>query len=115
MRKLLIAGAALLLAGQVAAAELDVSKCAFPEPPVVPDGETASEEEMTKAGVDVRAYVAGVQGSLECLAAAEREAQDEVSPEQQAELVDLYNSKVDQMNAVAEEYNVQVREYLARQ
>jgi hypothetical protein len=115
MRKLLIAGAMLLLAGKVGAAGLDISQCEFPEPPVVPDGQTATEEEMTRAGVDVREYVGGVQGALECLAAAERASADEITQEQQAELVGLYNSGVDQMNEVAEEYNTQVREYLARQ
>jgi hypothetical protein len=115
MRKLLIAGVVLMLAGKVGAAELDISQCAFPEPPGVPDGQTATEDQMTKAGVDVRQYVAGVQGALECLAAAERASEPPVSQEQQAELVELYNSRVDQMNAVAEDYNTQVREYLARQ
>lgn len=115
MRRLLIASALLLLVGKVGAAELDIDDCAFPERPGVPDGESATEAQMTQAGVDVRAYVAQVQGALECLAAAERDIQDEITEEQQAQLVGLYNTKVDEMNAVAEEYNTQVREYLARE
>jgi hypothetical protein len=115
MRRLLLAGGLLMLAGVAGAAELNISHCEFPQPPVVPNGETATEEEMGQAGVDVREYVGAVQSSLECLAMAERAVQDELTDEQQAQLVGLYNSGVDQMNEVADEYNEQVREYLARE
>jgi hypothetical protein len=115
MRKLLLAGGLSMLVGLAGAAELEIDHCQFPEAPTVPDGETATEEEMSQAGVNVREYVGAVQSSLECLAAAEQSIKDEITEDQQAELVGLYNTGVDQMNAVADEYNEQVREYLARE
>lgn len=115
MRNVLLASVLLTLAGMAGAAELEISHCAFPEPPVVPNGETASEDEMSQAGLDVREYVGAVQSSLECLAVAERSIQNEITDEQQGQLVLLYNTGVDQMNEVADDYNEQVREYLARE
>jgi len=115
MSKVWLAGALLSLAGITHAAELDVSHCSFPEIPVVPDGGTASEAEMGQAGAEVRDFVAATQGALECLAVAEAEMQEQLSEEQQAELVALYNTGVDQMTAVAENYNQQVREFRARE
>jgi hypothetical protein len=114
MHKLLTAGAACLLAGAVHAAELDIADCQFPEPPTVPDGATASEAQMGQAGVNVRDFVADVQSSLQCLAAAEQRLGDEITEEQQATLIAIYNDGVDQMNTVAERYNEQVRVYKER-
>ncbi|MFU8814931.1 MAG: hypothetical protein ACNA7W_06280 [Pseudomonadales bacterium] len=115
MRKIVLAAALLSLAGIAQAGELDISHCKFPEMPVVPDGSTASEAEMGQAGAEVRSFVAGTQSSLECLAATEAEMEEELTAEQQAQLVALYNAGVDQMTAVAENYNAQVREFNARE
>jgi hypothetical protein len=115
MRELLFGGLLLVLAGTAGAAELDVSRCKMPEPPAVPDGQTASEAEMGEASTDVREYIVGVQSSLECLAQVEQSMGEEISEEQSGVLVTLYNAGVDQMEAVAENYNAQVREFKARQ
>lgn len=114
MRNVLIAAAALLAAGALQAAELELSQCAFPEAPSVPDGSTASEAELGQAGADVRDYVAGVQSSLECLTSLEDSLGEEITEEQQAQLVTLYNAGVDEMNSVAENYNEQVRAFKSR-
>lgn len=103
-----------LAAGGVSAAELEISHCRFPEAPVVPEGADASESEMGQAGAQVREYVAAIQSSLECLTAAETAMGDEITEEQQAQLVTVYNMGVDQMNAVAQRYNEQVREFKER-
>jgi hypothetical protein len=114
-REVLIGSLLLALAGAAGAAEMDVSQCSMPEPPVVPDGQTASETEMGQAGAEVRDYLAGVQTSLECLAQVEASMGDEITEEQSGQLVALYNAGIDQMEAVAGNYNEQVREYKARQ
>jgi hypothetical protein len=114
MRRLIVAGAVLALAGMVQAAELDISHCKFPDPPEVPDGADATEAEMGAAGAQVREFVAGIQSSLACLTEAESALGDEVTEEQQAQLVAIYNNGVDQMNAVAQNYNEQVQAYKSR-
>lgn len=106
--------AGVLAGGGARAAELEISHCRFPEVPTVPDGAEASESEMGQAGAEVREYVSGVQSSLECLSAAETAMGDEMSAEQQAQVVAIYNQGVDQMNAVAQRYNDQVRAFKER-
>lgn len=115
MRDVLIGGLLLVLAGAAGAAEMDVMKCAMPEQPTVPDGQTASEDAMSEASTSVRDYLAGVQTSLECLGQVEASLAEEITAEQKVQLVTLYNAGVDQMQALAASYNEQVREYKARQ
>ena len=109
MRKWIVAAMALVAAGAAGAAELEISHCRFPEAPTVPDGTEASEVEMGQAGADVREFVAGIQSSLECLTAAEKSMGEKITEEQQAQILVIYNHGVDEMNAVAEKYNEQVR------
>jgi hypothetical protein len=104
----------LVLAGSVQAADMDLSHCKFPEAPEVPDGTQASETQMGQAGVAVREFVSGIQTSLECLTSVETSMGEEITEEQQAQLVTIYNNGVDQMQAVAENYNEQVRVYKER-
>lgn len=114
MRKWVVA-VAMLLAGMAAqAGDMDISKCKFPASPDVPDGATATEEEMGQAGAKVREYVAGIQTSLQCLSEVEKSMGEEITKEQQAQLVTAYNSGVDHMNALAGKYNEQVRAFKAR-
>lgn len=114
MRSSMVVLAALALAGVVQAAELEISHCKFPAPPTVPEGSAATEAEMGEAGAAVREFVAGVQSSLACLTEAEKSMGAEITEEQQAQLVTIYNNGVDQMNAVAQNYNEQVRAFKAQ-
>ncbi len=111
---ILMAVGAGMLPALAYAVELDIAHCRFPEAPVVPDGADATEAEMGQAGAQVREFVAGIQSSLECLTAAETAMADEITEEQQAQLVAVYNNGVDQMNAVAQRYNEQVRAFKER-
>lgn len=109
-----VAAGAVSWAGLGHGAELEIEQCSFPQAPAVPDGATATEAEMGQAGAEVREFVAAIQSSLECLGEAEKSLGDEITEEQQAELVTVYNSGVDQMNAVANEYNEQVKVFKGR-
>lgn len=111
------AGAAEQATGQAPqqAADLDISHCSYPEPPAVPDGATATEAEMGQAGADVRQFVAHIESSLQCLMGVEESLGDDITEEQQATLVAIYNSGVDQMNDVVEQYNTQVRAFQDQQ
>lgn len=99
----------LVTAFAVSAAEVDMSQCAFPAPPEVPDGASATEEQMAGAASAVRAYVGETQTALECLGELETALGEEITADQRTSIVDNYNAHVDEMNAVASEYNQQVR------
>jgi len=106
--------AAVLLAGTSQADELDMSSCVFPDQPTVPSGATASEAEMADASKAVRAYVADVQNALDCLTTVEKGLGEGMTDEQRTQMVSTYNEHVDQMNAVAQSFNEEVRAYKAR-
>lgn len=114
MPRWMLAASLVMLTWTAQAAELEIEHCRFPDPPSVPDGATATEAEMGQAGAEVREFVAGIQSSLDCLSAVEQSLGEEITPEQQAQLVTVYNNGVDQMNALADRYNEQVKIFRER-
>jgi hypothetical protein len=103
-----------IMTANLHAADLDMAACAFPDAPELPDGNTAAEEEMAGASAAVRAYVGDTQSGLDCLSEAEESLGEEISDEQKAELVTTYNARVDEMTALVEGFNEQIRAYKAR-
>lgn len=105
----IIAMAALLALGE------QVLACDYPgsDDIVVPDGATASEQQMLKAQQTVTAYIKAMEDFLECLG-REFDALEEPTPEA-AQLRDLrHNAAVGAMEDIAERFNIQVRKYNAR-
>lgn len=80
-------------------------------PPGVPDGAVAAEETLADASTEVRGYVAKTQDFLACLEAHEAALGAEITDEQRADIVTTYNAAVESMQAVAEDFNEQVRRY----
>lgn len=113
MRGVAIA-AGLLIGGQVWGADLNLSTCAFPDVPELPDVASASMAQISAAGVAVRAYVTAVEGQLACLDTKQDGLGDEITTDQQALITSAYNSGVDTINDVAGAYNDAVRAYKAR-
>jgi len=114
MKKLMISAVsvAMLLMAQGALA------CDYPTRIDLPDGATASKEDMIAAQKDVKAYVASMDAYLGCIEGDEAAAVlslgdvDEDTKRQRADLFNKkYNAAVEQMNLVAEEFNIQVRAY----
>ena len=91
------------------------SDCDFPQSPSMPDGTSASQEEMASASTAVRDYVSNAQAALECLETAEANLGAEITPEQKSALTAQYNQGVDELNAVAADYNAQVKAFKSRQ
>lgn len=95
--------------------------CDYPSRADVPDGATATKEEMIAGQRGVKAYMSKMEEYLSCIEAAEQEtvaATDETDEAAKQQRIDMYNKKynaaVDEMNLVAEEFNVQVRAYKER-
>ena len=114
MKALFAITAVVTLAGPVYA------DCSYPPPPAkLPDGATATMEEMLEAkkavtqyNKDINAYVACIKLEHET---AVTNAGDKITPEQKAEMekmeVQKNNAAVDQLQSVADRFNEQVRLY----
>lgn len=94
--------------------------CDYPERPSIPDGNTASKEELLAAKEAVNAYLAGVDVYLMCIEDAEKAAVAELdspSPDDLQRRDEMLGKKFDAANdekaLVGEEFNQQVRAYNA--
>ena len=97
--------------------------CSYPPPPTkIPDGNTATMEEMVEAkkavtqyNKDINAYVACIKLEHET---AVTNAGDKLTPEQKADMermeVQKNNAAVDQLQSIADRFNEQVRVYKAK-
>jgi len=92
--------------------------CDYPARVDMPDGATATKEAMIAGQRDVKAYMASMEEYLSCIEGDEAAAVlslgdvDEDTKRQREELFNKkYNAAVQEMNLVAEEFNVQVRAY----
>jgi hypothetical protein len=97
--------------------------CSYPPPPTkIPDGSTATMDEMLEAkkavtqyNKDINAYVACIKLEHET---AVTTAGDKLTPEQKADMekmeVQKNNAAVDQLQSIADRFNEQVRIYKAK-
>ena len=96
--------------------------CDYPTRVLIPNGNTATKEEMIEGQRGVKQYVADMETYLECIVAEEKQAQEEMgtlAPEVEQEREDLlnkkYNAAVDEMERVAAQFNAEVQAYRARE
>ena len=92
--------------------------CDYPARVDMPDGATATKEAMIAGQRSIKAYMASMEEYLSCIEAEEVTAVlslgdvDEDNKRQREDLFNKkYNAAVQQMNLVAEEFNLQVRAY----
>ncbi|HEY0340994.1 MAG TPA: hypothetical protein VGC34_09330 [Steroidobacteraceae bacterium] len=97
--------------------------CTYPPPPAkLPDGNSATMEEMlegkkavTQYNKDINAYVACIKLEHE---SAVTNAGDKLTPQQKADMekmeVQKNNAAVDQLQSIADRFNEQVRLYKAK-
>ncbi|MDE1147053.1 MAG: hypothetical protein PW843_10605 [Azospirillaceae bacterium] len=71
-------------------------------PPTIPDGASASTEQMTSANASVKGYMADMQDFLKCM------ENDKASGSAK------YNAAVDQMQGIANEFNKQLRAFKSK-
>lgn len=95
--------------------------CDYPHRADVPDGSTATKEEMIAGQRSVKAYMGAMEAYLSCIESAEQETvagTDQMDEDAKQQRIEMYNKKynaaVDEMNLVAEEFNLQVRAYKER-
>lgn len=104
----------LLLMGAFAV-QADMGDCEPPgASPVVPDGAYAEEQALAEASGEVRSFVAKSQDYLACLEAREAALGRNITDDIKTEIVTTYNAAVETMQAVADNFNEQVRRFRER-
>ena len=95
--------------------------CDYPARAKLPDGATASKDEMLAGQKSVKAFMASMEEYLTCIENVEQEAlaaQEAPNDEELAKLktanVKKYNAAVEDMELVAARFNDQVRDYKAK-
>ena len=96
--------------------------CDYPERLAdIPDGDTATRDEMVEGKKAVQAYLGNMESYLSCIEAEEAQAMialgnvdDEIKKQRTAMFNKKYNAAVEEMNLVAEEFNIQLRAFNAR-
>ena len=95
--------------------------CDYPERVLVPNGNTATKEEMIAGQRGVKKYVADMEVYLECIVEEERAARDalgameaDVEQEREDMLNKKYNAAVDEMERLAAQFNAEVQAYKAK-
>lgn len=99
-----------LAAGSAVAAE----DCQMPNAPTVPDGASASDDEMLRARDAVASYVEAGNAFIVCLTKRRDAADSRTPPAQIAAWTKQHNDAVDQMNDVAGRFNTQLKVWKAR-
>ena len=118
--KLLLTAAAIAAAALAPAAYAD---CSYPQAPnPIPDGSTATLAQMMTAQKAVQAYNQEMNAYLSCIQ-LERDSRvanagDKLTKQQKQELeaieVQKHNAAVDQLHAVADQFNAQVKIFKAK-
>lgn len=96
--------------------------CDYPERVKnVPDGNTATREEMIAGKKAVQSYIAKMEEYLSCIEAEEAQAviamgavDDETKRQRKSTFDKKYNAAVEDMNLVAERFNIQLRAFNAK-
>jgi len=96
--------------------------CDYPKRVLIPNGNTATKEDMIEGQRGVKQYVADMEIYLQCIVEEEkqaREAMEELLPEVEQEREDMlnkkYNAAVDEMERVAAQFNAEVQAYRAKE
>lgn len=95
--------------------------CEYPGRPAIPDGATASKDELLAAKDAIQAYMAEVDNYLQCIESDEKAAiaeLDNPTPEELQRRDDILNKKFDAANdekaLLGEQFNQQIRIYNAK-
>lgn len=117
MKNRIVTSAALTLLGLASAS----IACDYPDRADIPNGSTATRDEMLAGQQSVKDYMAAMETYLACIEQAEAdtvEAMEEISEEErvnrQSALNKKYNAAVTEMETIAAQFNEEVRAYRAQ-
>lgn len=104
---------AVFLASSLTTSLIQADTCTEPAAVALPDGATATTEQMVAGQKQVKQYVAAAEDFLTCLEQTEAEAGEALTEEQQQANVARYNAVVDKMESTAQGFNEQIQAYKA--
>ena len=93
------------LAMLVAGTTLAQSACDRPQNVTIPDGASASLDDMIEAQSGVRDYLTAMEAYLECMNEVIDGADEETPPETVNDWINEYNEGVGEMETTAERFN----------
>ena len=92
--------------------------CDYPQRPFIPDGASASKDQLLEAKAGVQDFIGAVDDYLTCIeneAKAEIEAMDNPSQDEMQKREDMLNKRFDAANEekalIGEQFNQQIRAY----
>ena len=95
--------------------------CDYPNRALIPNGGTATKEDMLEGQRGVKAYVTAMEVYLECIVDEEKAAlaaMGDLEPEDEQQRHDTmnkkYNAAVDEMERIAAQFNAEVQAYKAK-
>ena len=89
----------------------EVEKCQYPEKPKIISENLNSEKELSIVEEKIKIYLQTGYQYLECIAMVEKSWGDTVTAEQKKLIIMIHNNVVDEMNAIASEFNSIVRNF----
>ena len=106
----------LLGASALLAAPLALADCAKPtvKAPVMPQGATASEEEMREGHDKLQSYVKALEGYQACLEQQIKAAPADTKPEMKARWQAQADAAISAAQEIADVYSAQLRAYKSR-
>ncbi len=90
-------------------------KCTYPTQPTIPNGKSASEDELVTAQGKMKGYLADGDEFIACLHRVEDSWNEEEKEEKQSFVVMFHNRMVDDMEEVADLFNSAVRAFKGNQ
>lgn len=112
MKKILIP---ITLAATMGAGHVFAGACAEPADVELPDGATATTDDMVAGQKAVKTYIADGEAFLACMEQEEKSQVEELTDEQKKANVERYNAVVDKMQLLAQGFNDQIKAYKAAQ
>jgi|ETNmetMinimDraft_20_1059909.scaffolds.fasta_scaffold365941_1 hypothetical protein len=103
----------LVSTGALYAGEL-APDCQRPQRPAIPDGGDAAKGELLAARAILERYLGDADRFLKCLRAFEEGLSEEVGEVDGHELLLMYNTMVDEMYLVGDEFNIALRKFKNR-
>ena len=92
-----------------------LAECKQPADVELPDGATATTEQMIAGQKAVKAYLADGDAYLSCMEEQAKNQGSDVTDEQKKADLALYNGVVDKMQKLGENFNAQIKAYKAAQ
>lgn len=88
-----------------------MEKCKYPPKPQIPNGRTATEDEMLSAQRSLKSFLTQAEEYIGCLDGLEQGWGETITDEQKSVVVIFHNRAVDEMNSTADLFNQAVRAF----